>query len=78
MSIVTKPLLQSLFLSLFQDKNLHVFAKSTEIPISAVISETDVLQKLVVEKRSFSFSVFILCLQGLEGIFECVFLILPY
>ena len=41
-------------------------AKSIEIPV-VVISETDLLEKLVVDKQvKFQLPVYILCLQGLQ------------
>ena len=53
--------------------------KSTDIPIFAVASETDFLQKLAVEKSiDFELFCFYIIFTGVEGMFECVLLILPY
>ena len=50
-----------------------MLTQSTEIPHVAIMSETDILRQLVVEKTIiFKFSVSMRCLQGFEGSFECV------
>ena len=64
---------------LFKDKSLQNLTQKYRNPYFVVISETDFLQKLAVEENvNFNSSVFKLCSQGLDGIFECVFLILPH